>query len=146
MIVIDRDRIAAMIPHAGTMCLLDGVLRWDEESVRCVSCRFLDLSNPMRRADGRLGTACGIEIAGQAMAVHGRLVARKDGPPAQGYLASVRDAWLAMPCLDGVSGEVIIDAERLMGDEQGAAYRFAVTNGGVALLGGRATVLFKAER
>ena len=36
MILVDRDTIATMIPHAGAMCLLDGVLGWDETSVRCV--------------------------------------------------------------------------------------------------------------
>ena len=135
-----------MIPHAGDMCLLDGVLHWDASSVRCVSRRFLDLRNPMRRANGKLGTACGVEIAAQAMAVHGKLIGRREGRVIQGYLASVRDTWLAAQCLDGVSGELIVDAQRLMSDEQGASYRFTVANRGVVVLGGRATVLLGAGR
>lgn len=144
MSVIDRDRIATMIPHAGSMCLLDGVLRWDAVSVRCLSRRYRDAGNPMRRADGVLGTACGIEIAAQAMAVHGRLVAGNCGPPTRGYLASVRDVRLATERLDAVAGDLVIDAECLMGDARGATYRFAVACDGVELLAGRATVLFEA--
>ena len=146
MIVIDRARIATIIPHAGTMCLLDGVLRWDEVSLRCVSRRFRDPDNPLRRADGTLGSASGIEIAAQAMAVHGSLVAGKDGRPARAYLASLRDVWLRTQALDVVSGELIVDAERLAENADGANYRFAVAGGGVELIRGRATVRFAAAQ
>ena len=135
-----------MIPHAGAMCLLDGVLRWDEVSLRCLSRRFRDADNPMRRADGTLGSASGIEIAAQAMAVHGSLVGGKDGRPTRAYLASLRDVRLRTQGLDVVSGELIVDAERLMENADGAIYRFAVAGGGVELIGGRATVRFAAAQ
>jgi predicted hotdog family 3-hydroxylacyl-ACP dehydratase len=77
------------------------------------------------------------------MAVHGRLVTGSDAAPVQGYLASVRDVRLTRPGLDDASGDLIIDAERLMGDDSGATYRFTVTDGGAVLLEGRATVLFE---
>jgi predicted hotdog family 3-hydroxylacyl-ACP dehydratase len=32
---IDRAAIAALIPHAGAMCLLDGVLAWNRTSIAC---------------------------------------------------------------------------------------------------------------
>jgi predicted hotdog family 3-hydroxylacyl-ACP dehydratase len=143
MILIDRQGIAAMIPHAGTMCLLDGVLAWDAQSVRCVSHRYAAMDNPMRRADGGLGAACGIEIAAQAMAVHGGLVAGRGARPGHGYLASLRDVLLRVDVLDGVLGDLIVDAERLMGDASGASYRFTLARDGAALLSGRATVLFE---
>lgn len=135
-----------MIPHAGSMCLLDGVLRWDEVSLRCVSRRFRDPDNPMRRADGTLGAASGIEIAAQAMAVHGSLVGGKGAPPARAYLASLRDVRLRTQALDAVAGALIVDAERLMENEDGAVYRFAVAGGGEELIRGRATVRFAAAR
>ncbi len=141
MRLIGREQIASMIPHAGEMCLLDEVLHWDEDSVRCVSRCYAGTENPMRRGDGVLGAACGIEIAAQAMAVHGRLVAPADGKADAGYLASVRDVRFAVARLDAEPGDLIIDAERLMGDARGATYRFSVTRGGAKLLSGRATVL-----
>lgn len=142
MTLVDRQQIAAMIPHAGAMCLLDAVLSWNAVSVRCLSRRCRNAENPLRRADGGLGAICGVEIAAQAMAVHGRLVAGGSNPPAHGYLASVRDVRLRVSRLDDVAGDLIIDAERLMGDAQGAAYQFALASDGIELISGRATVLF----
>jgi len=140
---LDRSKILAMIPHAGAMCLLDEVLDWDATSVRCLSQRFAAPDNPLRRADGTFGTACGIEIAAQAMAVHGRLTAPADGKPVPGYLVSLRDVRLARPSLDG-AGPLTISATRLLGDAGGASYRFAVADQSEELLTGRATVLFGA--
>ena len=56
------------------MCLLDEVLSWDATRIRCRSNTHRTADNPLR-AHGRLGAACGIEYAAQAMAVHGALVA-----------------------------------------------------------------------
>jgi predicted hotdog family 3-hydroxylacyl-ACP dehydratase len=55
------------------MCLLDDVLSWDASRIRCRSASHRTPDNPLR-AHGRLGAACGIEYAAQAMAVHGALV------------------------------------------------------------------------
>jgi predicted hotdog family 3-hydroxylacyl-ACP dehydratase len=142
--LVDRERIAALIPHAGAMCLLDGVLHWDAGSIRCLSHRHLALDNPLRRAAG-LGGLCGIEFAAQAMAVHGRLAADPGGAPAAGYLVSLRDVTCRAQRLDLLAGPLIILAERLAGDERQALYRFAVEGDGAELLGGRATVLLKAR-
>src|SRR5271165_7502246 len=125
---ISRERILALIPHGGAMCLLDEVLDWDADSVRCLSRCYRNQDNPMRRADGTLGAACGIEIAAQAMAVHGRLTADEAGPPVPGYLVSLRDVRLARAQLDA-AGPLIISATRLIGDSRGASYRFTVTEG-----------------
>jgi predicted hotdog family 3-hydroxylacyl-ACP dehydratase len=141
MTPIDRARIAALIPHAGTMCLLDSVLRWDASSVRCLTRRHARDDNPMRRPDGTLGAACGIEIAAQAMAVHGRLVAEGAGSSGNGYLAGLRDVHLRRARLDNIADDLVVDAERLMGDAYSAVYRFALGSSGVELLSGRATVL-----
>jgi predicted hotdog family 3-hydroxylacyl-ACP dehydratase len=144
MTPISREQILTLLPHAGAMCLLDAVLRWDAASVRCLSRRYRDPDNPMRRADGALGPACGIEIAAQAMAVHGRLSAGNAGPPVRGYLVSLRDVQLHAGRLDAAEGDLVIDAERLLGDAHGATYRFCLTRQGAECLAGRATVVFEA--
>ena len=144
MTSIKREQILRMIPHAGDMCLLDEVLSWDEVSVRCLSRRYQDRGNPLRRADGRLGAACGIEIAAQAMAVQGWLSAGDGGPARRGYLVSLRDVAIRTAHLDAAPGDLIIEAERLLGDANGAAYRFRLGRGDAELLSGRATVVFEA--
>jgi predicted hotdog family 3-hydroxylacyl-ACP dehydratase len=139
---IGREEILAMIPHGGAMCLLDEVLDWDAASLRCVSHRFLAQDNPLRRADGTLGAACGIEIAAQAMAVHGRLTAPADRPPVPGFLVSLRDVRLSRAVLE--AGPLIISATRLLGDARGARYAFSVAAQGAEMLNGHATVMFGA--
>ena len=141
MIVMDHCEIEALIPHAGSMCLLDAVLAWDATSLRCLSSCHRLPGNPMRRAGGTLGIACGIELAAQAMAIHGRLVSADSGPPVHGALASVRDVHLRCTTLDEIASDLTIDAERLMGDGRGATYRFVIAGDGAEVLSGRATVL-----
>lgn len=138
--VIGREQIAALIPHAGAMCLLDGVLRWDDVSISCVSSRHRAADNPLRRERG-LTAICGVEFAAQAMAVHGRLAGSVDATPRSGYLASLRDVTCRAARLDTLDQDLIITAERLMGDAQRVIYRFAVHCAEIELLSGRAAVV-----
>ena len=137
-----RAQILAMIPHSGAMCLLDEVAGWGPDWVRCLSHRFAAQDNPLRRPDGTLGAACGIEIAAQAMAVHGWLTEQDGGPPVPGYLVSLREVRLATAWLDAQAGPLMINATRLTRDVRGAFYNFTVGSGESEFLSGRATVLF----
>lgn len=137
---LGREQIAALIPHAGTMCLIDRVLHWDDASIRCLSLRHRDADNPLRRA-GRLAVVCGIEFAAQAMAVHLRLAGGVEGAPRAGYLASLRDVICRRERLDLLAGDLIIDARRLMADGRGAIYHFALACAGQDVLDGRAAVM-----
>lgn len=142
--MLSRDWIEAHIPHKGGMCLLDTVVEWSPERIRCTSASHRRADNPLREG-GRLGAACGIEYAAQAMAVHGALVAGDDAPPRQGFLASVRGVELDVARLDDVGGELDILAERLSGDADNVLYRFEVHGDGRRLLAGRAAVILNAE-
>ena len=138
--MIGRKQIAMMIPHAGTMCLLDGVLHWDHDSIRCISSRHRAEDNPLRR-EGRLSAVCGIEFATQAMAVHGCLAGGIDRRPQAGYLASVRDVRCRQEFLDLLERDLTVTAERLMGDERRVIYQFALDCAGIEVLSGRAAVV-----
>ena len=70
--MIDANRIRELIPHAGTMCLLENVVELDDTSISCETCSHLDPRNPLRHK-GHLSSLCGIEYAAQAMALHGAL-------------------------------------------------------------------------
>ena len=144
MFVIGRESIAGMIPHAGTMCMIDAVVAWDATSLRCLSRSHHDPANPMRRPDGVLSAACGIEIAAQAMALHGRLLSKVSAPPVRGLLVSVRDVHLGVRRLDSVAGDLVVNTKLLQGDGQGATYQFVVASEGIVLLSGRALVVFGA--
>ena len=137
---IAKAEIAGMIPHAGRMCLLDEVIRWDENAIRCRSRSHRDSGNPLR-AGAELPALCGIEYAAQAMAVHGRLSAAVRETPRAGYLASVSDVVCSAARLDDLGHELLIDAERLAADGERALYRFALSCAGVEILRGKAAVV-----
>ena len=124
------------------MCLLDEVLSWDTARIRCRATSHRSEDNPLR-AHGRLGAACGVEYAAQAMAVHGAIMAQASGVPARaGLLTSVRNLVLRVTRLDDLDSELIASAERLAGDEVGTLYEFTVSSGGRELLSGRAGIVF----
>ncbi len=142
--MLDRAWIAARIPHQGSMCLLDKVVEWSPERIRCASSSHRAADNPLRD-NGRLGVACGIEYAAQAMAVHGALLAGADGAPRQGFLASARGVEFKVDRLDDVAADLDIAAERLSGDGNNVLYGFEVRGDGKLLLSGRAAVILDAE-
>lgn len=142
--MLDRVAIAARIPHQGSMCLLDAVLAWDSGQIHCRASSHRQPDNPLRTAE-RLGAACGIEYAAQAMAVHGALLAPEGAPPRPGYLASVRSVQLAVDRLDDLPQDLDIVAERLSGDEHNILYHFRVEHAGDLLLSGRAAVMLVAQ-
>jgi predicted hotdog family 3-hydroxylacyl-ACP dehydratase len=142
--LLDRAWIAARIPHQGSMCLLDRVVEWSPERIRCAASSHRNLDNPLRDAD-RLGAVCGIEYAAQAMAVHGALLAASDDAPRQGFLASARGVELKADRLDDVAGDLDIVAERISGDGNNVLYGFEVRAADVVLLSGRAAVILDAE-
>ncbi|MGB4583565.1 MAG: 3-hydroxylacyl-ACP dehydratase [Rhodoferax sp.] len=131
------------------MCLLERVSAWDTQQIRCEASSHLASDNPLR-AHGRLGAACGIEYAAQAMAVHGALLAESGAGaaslgPTLGYLASVRGVTLHVDRLDDLSDALSIHAERLSGDSTTILYSFTVHAGRRLLLGGRAAVILDAQ-
>lgn len=140
---LDRDWIAAHIPHQGDMCLLERVEEWDEQRIRCIASSHRAHDNPLR-AHGRLAAACGIEYAAQAMAVHGALTAQQSRPRV-GFLASVRGVTLHVGRLDDIATDLQVEAERFSGDGNNVLYDFAVRAEGRTLLEGRAAVIINAE-
>jgi predicted hotdog family 3-hydroxylacyl-ACP dehydratase len=154
---LDHSWIEQHIPHKGRMCLLDEVLAWDANRIRCRSTTHRAADNPLR-AHGRLGAACGVEYAAQAMAVHGALVAAS-APLAStvasdlrgsigaviGYLASLRNVTLYVARLDDLAGDLIACAERITGDGRTVLYQFAVWGADQQLLSGRASIVLDTQ-
>lgn len=142
--MIERAEIATLIPHAGTMCLLDRVISWDEQRIACFSLAHRDPNNPLRQ-DGRLGALAAIEFAAQAMAAHGRLAGAVSERPRVGFIASLRDVRCRCERLDQLESELEIGATKLMGDAQNVIYAFTVACAAQALVTGRATVVLQAD-
>ena len=142
--MLDRDGIAALIPHRGTMCLLDAVLSSDGEGIVCRAVNHRDAGNPLRDG-GVLPAVCGIEYAAQAMAVHGAINgAAGDGRGRPGMLAAARDVRLSVERLDNIDDDLIVTARRLIAEDGRLLYEFALHAGGRELLRGRAAVVLAA--
>ncbi|MFP3503030.1 hotdog family protein [Burkholderia sp. SIMBA_062] len=146
---LDRAWIAAHIPHDGAMCVLDQVEAWDAARIRCSATSHCDPHNPLR-SRGRLASVCGIEYAAQAMAVHGALLNTQQeqmehARPRAGYLASVRNVDAFVDRLDTFALPLIVDAERIGGDDHSVLYGFALRCGDRVLLSGRAAVMLDAS-
>lgn len=134
---MDRHQIRALIPHAGAMCLLNCVLNWNPEAIVCQAVNRNNHDHPLRRR-GRLGVACGIEYAAQAMALHGAL--NDPGVPQRsGVLASVRDTHCHAAALD--EGTLTIEARLLHSEGPRVIYAFTVSGTEKILLEGRAAVV-----
>jgi predicted hotdog family 3-hydroxylacyl-ACP dehydratase len=142
---LTREQLAAMIPHEGAMCLLDGVSEWDATRIRCFSRSHRDPANPLRCA-GRLPALCAVEYAAQAMATHGALCGSVAARPRAGYLASLRDVACRRAWLDDVTDDLVIEAARLLSDEAHVVYEFSVKAGGIEIVRGRAAVSLDAQR
>ena len=149
--MLNRAWIEAHIPHQGRMCLLDEVIEWGAGHIRCRATTHRALDNPLR-SQNRLGIACGIEYAAQAMALHGALAGiEADGiksraTPELGLLASVRDVHMYAPRLDDIESDLICTASLLAGDRSTALYEFALAVDRGILLTGRASVVLDAGR
>lgn len=142
--LIGRTEIASLIPHGGPMCLLNGVERWDEGTLRATATSHRDPQNPLRDGKG-LAVLCGVEYAAQAMALHGRLAAPETARPRAGYLASLRNLRCSVERLDELGPRLIVDVEKLMGDGAHVIYRFSLGDGAIVALSGRAAVVLDAE-
>lgn len=142
---IEKAEIRTLIPHAGLMCLLDRVLRWDDESIVCVSETHRDPANPLRR-HGRLSALHAVEYGAQAAAVHGGLRARSAGVtlPAS-YLAALRDVHLYAAHLDNVTSPLQVRARRLFGNTSNTIYECDVSAGDIALAEGRITIMLRTQ-
>lgn len=152
---LDRSWIERHIPHHGRMCLLDEVVEWDAQHIRCRSGTHRLADHPLL-SRGRLGVCCGIEYAAQAMAVHGALAAGAAAPGAgasssrsrseAGFLAALRDVRLHVLRLDDMQADLYCEAALLAGDQRSAVYEFELRSAERRLLAGRATVIFDANQ
>ena len=136
-------RIAALVPHAGSMCLLEHIVRWDADTITCSTTTHLVPAHPLATARGlRAVHLC--EYGAQAMAVHGGLLAALDGGVATpGLLVSLRDVELSVDVLHELRGELLVSATRVQSSADAWQYAWRVECLDRTLARGRATVAMR---
>jgi predicted hotdog family 3-hydroxylacyl-ACP dehydratase len=141
--MLDKSHWSHLIPHQGLMCLLDGVVEWDEARIVARSASHRREDNPLR-SDGMLRAVHLCEYGAQAMAVHGALLARSaGGAAAPGYLVSLRAVELRVARIDDLAGCIDVHGERLLGSDTSWQYAFRIAHSGVDIASGRAAVMLR---
>ena len=140
--MIGEKEIRGLIPHAGSMCLLESVESWDDAAVTCSTRTHRDPAHPLRR-NGELSALHLIEYGAQAMAIHGGLLARRDSgqAAAPGLLTAVRDCVLHVQRVDDIETPLTVSAHRLLASAGGWMYQFEVSADGRCLAQGRLSVI-----
>ena len=134
-------RIAELIPHAGSMCLLERVIEWDDERIVLATATHRSPENPLRSA-GRLRALHLCEYGAQAMAVHGGLAALKAGNRAEpGFLVSLRGVAFHVDYVEVLPGELTVTARRLAALPGSWQYAFEARHASRLLVAGRAVVV-----
>jgi predicted exporter/predicted hotdog family 3-hydroxylacyl-ACP dehydratase len=132
---------STLIPHHGSMCLLERVVEWDDQRVVLETATHRSPTNPLR-ADGRLRAVNLCEYGAQAMAVHGGLRSTVSGVRAKpGMLVSLRSVKLGREYVDDLPGALRVEAVCLQADTASLQYSFRITHGDEMLAEGRAAVV-----
>ena len=137
---LDHADIAARIPHAGRMCLLDRVLYWDAHGIRCSATSHRDKNNPLREAGG-LSALAGMEYAAQAAAVHSALLL-DEAVPRSGVLAALKNVTASRLWLHEINEDIVVEASLLHGDPAGGIFAFAVFADEERVLSGQFTLMY----
>jgi len=132
--MLGRDEIERRVPHAGAMCLLDTVTRWDASCIECEAAAPIG-GHPLAR-DGGVPAVAAVEYAAQATAVHGALL-DETGASRRGMLAKLSDVEIAPRCIDGA---LTIRAELIGRSDAGCMYSFAVHDARSCCASGRLLV------
>lgn len=137
---------ATLIPHQGTMCLLQRIVDWDDATIRLETATHRSPDNPLRSA-GRLRAIHLCEYGAQAMAVHGALKSRAHGAAATpGMLVSLRAVSFTCDFIDQLPGSLLIEAQCLQASDSSLQYSFRVSHAGELLAAGRAAVVLRAQQ
>jgi predicted hotdog family 3-hydroxylacyl-ACP dehydratase len=141
-----KEELAAYLPHAGAMRLIDRVESWDDATIRCRTQSHQDPMNPLRQGT-RLDAVTGLEYAAQAMGLHvGLLDGTRTLNGEIGYVGGLRDVAFLVDRLDTCPAELVIEATRLFEDSRNFMYRFAIFSGGQAVMTGRASIFLTHGR
>ncbi|MDF3982833.1 phosphotransferase [Luteibacter sp. PPL201] len=140
--MLEKSDFLDLVPHAGDMCLLDGVVSFDDDTIHAFSTSHGSPTHPLRGERG-LHAVHLAEYGAQATAVHGALRARcgGDAPPRPGMLVSLRGLKLALERIDDLHGRLDVYAQCLIADGSGAQYTFRVVHDGRDIASGRAAVI-----
>jgi predicted hotdog family 3-hydroxylacyl-ACP dehydratase len=151
---VNKTEICQLLPHSGTMCLIDEIVSWDAKTLVARTESHLRADNPLRY-DASVSSIIGIEYAAQTMALHAGLLYRQESNSASmpekkgGYLATLRNIQLHADKLyspeEVIQSALEVSVLVLMSDSQGYTYEFNITCNTIKLLSGKLTIFLTAN-
>lgn len=134
-----QEQFVSLIPHAGSMVLIDSVDSWTNKQIVCRTRSHLNADNPLR-LNGLLSSIHLIEYGAQTTAIHGGLLNGKSLP---GFLAATRSVNFYVDKLDDINDDIIITANAELKIQNGAVYFLKIEdNNNQVLFDARATVVY----
>ncbi|WP_049721083.1 hypothetical protein [Gilvimarinus polysaccharolyticus] len=141
---ISKQQLAALLPHAEPMILLDCITGWDADNIQCTATRHTQSDNPLR-IEGVLSVFAGVEYAAQAMAAHARLCAPQQNAPARGFIAVASKLKALAQQLDESPGELHINARKLVQNNDSSLYEFCLSGPQGTILSGQITAVINHD-
>lgn len=138
--VIGPDWIARHLPHGDGMCLLDGVVQWDDARIHCLASPREPSLHPLRCTAGAVHAVHAVEYAAQAAGVHGALRA-PGGGVRQGRIAGVRDVRWCRPTLD-TTRPLAVWCHLTLEQARAVVYDFELSVGNEWATTGQVTIAF----
>lgn len=139
--MLNKSQWEHLIPHRGVMSLLDTVLDWDSVGIHMQAVSHVNANNPLR-SDDVLRAVHLCEYGAQAMAVHGGLIAQREGRvAAPGLLVSLRGVRFHAERVDDLPGVLDVHAFKLLDGGASWQYEFRIEHRGRPLAEGRAAVI-----
>jgi len=144
--MLNKTEIESLLPHHGTMFLLEQVEHFDRNEIECSAISHRDVGNPLRH-NGCLPIQMAIEYAAQAAGIHGGLLNRElhpDAPAQMGYLAVISNLQWQAQRLDDLPGALRIHARRTAVTPGGRAYRVSIEHAGRSIMSGDLIIALEA--
>ena len=136
--MLQADEIRDLLPHAGSMCLIEHVVAHDDAHIACTSSSHRADDNPLHAGDG-LAAVHAIEYGAQAMALHGRLCGKTGSVCA---VVAAREVEFHVDWLNQIVQPLRIAATVVAESGIAATYQFSVKAANRLLVSGRLTVAF----
>lgn len=135
---LDGPAICKRLPHHGDVCQIERIVSVDETRLVGETYAHQRADNPLR-VGGQLGVFAGVEMAGQAMALH--LARQSNGEAAgQGMITRANGLNPRVARLDELSGplRITVTCEAQAGEM--ARYGFTLEHAGAVMLDGGLSV------
>lgn len=120
--MIGRVEIERLIPHSGSMCLLDSVLQWDDDSITCSTASHRREDNPFYTNE-ELDSVALVEYGAQAAAVHAGLIQQGMGEGGTAYIGAVKNLQIHEATVDTAIDSLKIEARCILNNIDGAIYQ-----------------------